>query len=111
MTAARIREAAKVLRDAAEGASDGPWGSARDPSMGHVVEATDMWICEVGNQEGDHENATYIALMQPSVALALADWLDAMAGFVESGNEIPGMRGRGLTEALALADTILGGKT
>lgn len=40
--------------------------------------------------------------------LAMAAWLAVMALYVDSGNDVPGMRGRGLTEALALADAILG---
>lgn len=38
---------------------------------------------------------------------AVADWLEWMADRAASGNEIPGMRGNGLAQALVVADVVM----
>lgn len=44
-----------------------------------------------------------LMLRAPGAALALADWLDWMAGRSQSSNGIDAMRGRGLEQALSFA--------
>lgn len=64
MTAARLREAAKVLRDV----------------VGKLTTDTDRWdeAFPAGNVYGDH--STYERLIvHPGVGLALTDWLDQAA--------------------------------
>jgi len=114
MSAERLRAAATLLRERAEGATEGNRRVTHDPLGTHVetdLDAMGRVVFGSSHDRGPERvegDAAYIALMAPPVALALADWLDAMAVFVDSGNDVPGMRGRGLTEALAVADAILG---
>ncbi|TSD68098.1 hypothetical protein [Aeromicrobium piscarium] len=81
MSADRLREAARVLREVVSASSDGRWvvskGSPSDyeasialPDQPDDVfgDVADVWMAE---------DATYIATMSPPVALAVADWLDA----------------------------------
>lgn len=87
MSADKLRQAAKVLRERAESATPGPWEAYRrnhplygpifglhniDPVAdlidGDVVESQDVAAGDVD----------YIATMHPGVGLALADWLDTV---------------------------------
>ena len=110
MSADRLREAAALLRERAGEATPGQWeaveGDYRDdwPIRG----AGGGYLCtspDDGVRGGhDEEDAHYIVMMHPPVALALADWLDA-----EAATATP----RGLDPhvgpaALAVADEILG---
>ena len=100
MSADRLREAAKVLREQAEAATPGPWRSVQGASG-------DLWWVELPNTADvaldlHGENATYIATMHPGVGLALADWLDDLADH-DASDLMPMERG-----ALFLADLILG---
>lgn len=101
MSAARLREAARVLRERAEAATPGPWEMFRDPIGIHV---------ESGGERGLIADAVYIATMHPGVGLALADWLDTAANNAERNGWMAGyteaMRG---TSAVRIADLILGG--
>lgn len=130
MSAARIREAAKVLRDAAENATPGPWtwvdryaAEMCGADGAHVLYANSYEDQE--DVQASESDAAYIALMSPPVALVLADWLDAEAEAAADRDAhwarqirdcpdcfSPG-DGEGQVElwhkpALALADTILG---
>lgn len=107
MTTARIREASKVLRDAAESATPGPWTTPAGDEYLNWSDVTDdgepgrrLIICENAGSD-----ATYIALMAPPVALALADWLDSTARRVDERYAA----NREVGPALTLADAILGG--
>lgn len=115
MSAARIREAAKVLRDAAESATPGPW--VVDYAEDVVSTATEQhpWIAHPYKHSETEANAAYIALMAPPVALALADWLDDIEVLWSSAESMHDADGDPLTfgesidsHALALANTILG---
>lgn len=93
-TAQELREAAKLIREQAEAATKGPWqhmclgsegclvlrasGTVRDRGRGRVA--------RFGQKEwkADHADADFVAGMHPGVALALADWLDNMAGRSEA---------------------------
>ena len=92
MSADRLREAAKVLRERAEAATPGPWQHGEDwaaisADSDSVVHAYYQRPCEAcGNDIYDEASvavsvmdAAYIATMHPGVGLALADWLDAEA--------------------------------
>lgn len=116
MSAARLREAAKVLRERAEAATPGPWEAdggeisqhwSRPEPWQHVAsgEVDCMAYCYGGSARGidRDEDAAYIAMMHPPVALILADWLDDTAGEVES-------HATWSEHALAVADAILGGQ-
>lgn len=85
MSADRLREAAKVLRERAQNTPAGPWffseGTHGDPSGGPtyvsvVSKDSGHPVC-MGNYDGhDGHAAVYIATMHPGVGVALADWLD-----------------------------------
>lgn len=105
MSAARLRGAAKVLRERAKEARAGKWTTTgaevlAERTWGYATVATTR-----GNSatvEGDVSNALFIATMHPGVALALADWLDDAAIYVEEAAD-------GFDEhALNVADQILG---
>lgn len=71
MSADLLRRAAAKLRAAAIEAAPPPWVAHPDglvwpPRMGDPVSGST-----------DQEDADYIALVHPPVALALADWLDS----------------------------------
>lgn len=105
MSAARLREAAKVLRERAEAAMPGPWFLDRDGAAGVYTEpdptptSKDIaWSHSLGVE-------AYIAMMHPPVALALADWLDAEA---QGQGHDAGCPSTCL--ATRVADAILGGE-
>lgn len=98
MSAELLRRAAKVLRDAGEAATPGPWehvdyqGNTDGPPVtfmgcGSVVTlAENVMFGDIAAPNGDLyprsgysplEDMRYIALMSPPVALALADLLEA----------------------------------
>jgi hypothetical protein len=119
MTAARLRLAASKLRESAEAATPGPWErfEARGGRSGVLelhgvrsvpIEATGEFDPEI-SQSIDASDATYIALMSPAVALALADWLDheveVMEHYALAGKKFA--EGR-LLRSRAVADAILG---
>ena len=119
MSAERLREAAKVLRQRA-GAATPPADPQPGGWMGSSVDGT-TWLFGGPAEHGyrtttimhtdescdecygpDGDDMDYIATMHPGVALALADWLDDTAGEVES-------YATWSEHALAVADAILGG--
>lgn len=71
MSAELLRRAAAKLRTYAPHATRGPWTPADDGLV---------WSELIGDPVSgsvELEDAEYIALMHPPVALALAEWLDA----------------------------------
>ena len=110
MSAAVLREAAALMRERAEAATAGPWrvgaegseGSRVNPKTGDKREDS-HWIASVNGrvQPEDGYNATHIASWHPAVALAVADWLEDEAEWVEAGSAADG-------PALVLATTYLG---
>lgn len=117
MSADRLREAARVLRERAQAATSGPWeaSTSTNPTyvaqVGHLAERDPSYIaaCGPASVGGDHA-ASYIATVHPGVGLALADWLDTAANNAERNGWMAGyteaMRG---TSAVRIADLILGG--
>lgn len=88
MSAQRLRDAAKVLRERAEAATPGPWrameydnypgdegvallGSASTVTGSHMI-----GYFHVGEQAQMEADGAIAATMHPGVALVLADWLD-----------------------------------
>ncbi len=79
MSADLLRRAATKLRDNAGKASKAPWALSEDglvwpDCMGDPVSGS-----------AEVENAYYIEMMHPPVAVALAGWLDAQAAIEEYG--------------------------
>lgn len=127
MSAERLREAAKVLRERAGAATPGPWSfggagvadaEGRIPiaitSPDHFAYGDGGWSTKPDFMAGIRQNAgngTWVATMHPGVGLALADLLGAtaraarLAGVAAKHPEALSIRGK----ALAVADAILGG--
>lgn len=86
-TSDTLRRAEARLREVAEGATTKSWEPSHwEPSATRPIDCYDVWT-----DEGDtvaigmyHADATYIALMDPLVGLALADWLREEAGDLEA---------------------------
>lgn len=78
---ARIRRAAALMRERAEGATSGPWGVATTTEMGYAIHRGEHDTVALF---ADRPNAAHIASWHPLVALAVADWLDAEAESHES---------------------------
>ena len=121
MSAQRLRDAAKVLRENAATATVGVWSV--------VDEGTDDWphLAVYGGPNLQDEvtgggltesDAQYIAIMHPGVGLALADWLDLVAAWTDEGlGLVPPDINIGDAwadidgQALVLADLILGAES
>ena len=107
MSADRLREAAKVLRERATAATPGPWQGRDGASWaaqvcvldgdGHPVAATSM----TESVPSALSDATYIATMHPGVGLALAEWLNQAALHTDEPNPLT-------NRAVQIADLILG---
>ena len=92
MSAELLREAAALMRQRAEAATEGPWSltyisEAAVPSQ-HAVDRHYVMGCFDGNPKNPTgpaamcefpADADYIASWHPAVALAVADWLDNAA--------------------------------
>ena len=91
-----LRAAAKLMRERASVATSGPWttteahgrdiadegwSDVRVRALGRDVAVTYMTNILEGDPHED--NAPFIASMSPSVALAVADWLDNEAAATE----------------------------
>lgn len=105
--AERLRAAATRLREVAGDATPGPWD--------HVVGASEdhAWVerrhTETVVTTRDIGTSAYIAMMHPPVALALADWLDDEAGFIDAIKaHADGDPSVLAPHALAVADAVLG---
>lgn len=107
MSADRLREAARVLREDATAATRGAPGPWRT-----WITSDRKWTIVDSNSHGniaparcvDDDVAAYIATMHPGVGLALADWLDNLVG---QHGAVEGTTLRDDHPALALADLIL----
>ena len=95
--AAELREAARLMRKRAEEATPGPWHALKsgDGQECYVISrdygqvATGMHdepdAAEFVLIERDQRDADHIASMNPLVAFALADWLEAEADRAATG--------------------------
>ncbi len=104
----RLREAAKVLRERAEAAPPGPWGTQAGtsglPADGPTTYTLTAPTGDIATGEYDRHDGCaldYAATMHPGVGLALADLLDGLAD-----DEPWDFRH---DEALAIANLVLGG--
>ena len=97
--AEELRHAAKLLRERAGASDPGPWTVVPPAKFGELtlVQGADWAVARSHGNE-----AAYIALMHPGVALALAGWLDQTATDEEYGEVT------GFDEALAVARAVLG---
>lgn len=80
MSAELLREAAALMREraeAAEGCRPSPWSDG-DGACIRCADGT-----RIGNWIIGAEERAHIASWHPSVALAVADWLDSEAGVVD----------------------------
>lgn len=107
MSADRLREAARVLRERAEAATPGPWCDEYSGRTGPVVMDAESrnaldHVAKCSHFRG-RIDAAYIATMHPGVGLALADWLDYAAA------TLPACDCQWPHEPFAVADLILGG--
>lgn len=84
MSADILRQAAGLMRERAAAATHGPWG--RD-------EIGDVWMEEADGQpvlvsrRSTDDDAAHIASWHPTVALAVADWLDRLHVFITDFSE------------------------
>lgn len=86
---AQLRAAASLMRARANSATDGPWTAMVLGSEGYLVLKASATVRDRGRHrvgsfglkdwDGDKADAEYVASMDPLVALAVADWLDATA--------------------------------
>jgi hypothetical protein len=78
-----LRAAAHLIRRHADGVTPGSWKSEASLRYGHRVGAANnsAWVARTGehDEENSARDADWIALMQPSIGLSLADWLEAEA--------------------------------
>jgi hypothetical protein len=105
MTADLLRRAAAKLREHAAATTFGAEGWVVDLKDSEVTTNDGgMMIADTMELAGGRPDASYIALMHPPVALALADWLDDAA----DRTGIPEYPSYGLPEkAMAVARAVL----
>lgn len=95
MSAQRLRDAARVLRERGEMATPGPWRASVLDGVEHDDGSSGYrGGIYPGTMSGpppifvtnciDKRDADFIAAMHPGVALALADWLEAEAAVQDS---------------------------
>lgn len=83
MSADLLRRAAVKLREHATAASFGTAGWVVDPRDGDVTTVDGGWmVADTMELNAERPDASYIALMHPPVALALADHLDERAAAI-----------------------------
>ncbi len=119
----RLRAAATLLRERAEGAGEYPCADWTQQAVRHIARNCEIecnhnvwddekseWIersCPSLNGFWDrYQTGPFISMMSPPVALALAEWLDATTTYLQPGLSIED--DLCLKHALALADAILG---
>jgi hypothetical protein len=82
------RRAAALMRERAEAARDVTGASDWFAMLGGELHAGDYWVKSSGGRVclgAAEEEAEHIASWRPAVALAVADWLDEVAGWREEG--------------------------
>jgi hypothetical protein len=81
VSATKLRQAATILRQRAKSATFSPWEYEGGPDGDGLVWANRLGDPVSGSTEPD--DATYIALMDPSLGLLIADCLDAEARMLD----------------------------
>lgn len=93
MSADVLRRAAALMRERAEAATPGPWERVTHPRFGPQGAVRtpngDLNISAYTEPYRSSEDALHIASWHPTVALAVADWLDHEAGYVEAHQASP----------------------
>lgn len=121
MSAARLREAANLMRERAQAATPGRWGVfgmtvlASTDGTSNVDTAVEVAQALTVDDAGRPRtwDADHIRSWHPAVALAVADWLDAEVEGIEFALSI-GMTEQQIADsnmgssALAVADAYLG---
>lgn len=83
MSAEVLREAARLMRERAAGAT--AFTDAKTGSPLAWIQGLDGWVFDHGAAQiacaMTSENSEHIASWHPAVALAVADWLDAVSEF------------------------------
>ena len=115
-----LRRAAEVLRERAGVATPGPWepyvlGSegydVRGPQTSipgrRIARSTRVARCGYEEWEVDKANAAYIATVDPTVGLALADWLERFTISTAEDPETAALFSGEVEDALAVARAIL----
>lgn len=122
MSADVLRAAATTLREAAEGATQGPWVVASSRA-GNLIEAVRDTVLDTDDVRcGSYclggsstvsladSDATYIALANPVFGLEVADWLESEAKIHEASIRFSAPADHHISErALAVARSIVGG--
>lgn len=109
--AERLREAATRLREVAGDATPGPWFLDKGGDTGVYTAPRPSPASQDIAWSHSPDVEAYIAAMHPPVALALADWLDAEAGFMDRlGEHTSDPAVLTPTASLAVADAVLGGE-
>lgn len=129
--AEELREAARLMQERAEAATEGPWDAMVLGSEGYLVLRSNGTVRDRGRHrvgrfglkdwDSDKADAEYVASMHPLVALAVADWLDSAAGRYDEiaagpygpagAAFVAGDAGGDTDPAVAVARTYLGGET
>jgi hypothetical protein len=106
--AAKLRDAAALLRKRANASDPGPWTVVPSEKPGELtlIQGADWAVARAGSGE-----APYIALMSPVVGQALADWLDVKAANLECVAAGTMCRDHDYGYALKIARAILGEET
>lgn len=110
-----LRHAAFHMRDRAFAATPGPWLARRSGVVGVEQPAEigghmlfESWQCDDGNHaDKRREDAEHIASWHPSVALAVADWLEHCAEVTENKEVSFGLRVAINSHALIVARAYL----
>lgn len=79
MSAEVLRRAASLMRERAEAARAGRWFQEGDEVRANWTLVRQVATCHGSIDIGNVANAAHIASWHPAVALAVADWLDAVA--------------------------------
>lgn len=120
MSAERLREAARLMRERAKVGDPlgypSPWASTPDPS---AIDGRHEVLChEDGSglvaDDIDAAVAEHIASWHPDVGVVVADWLDAMGALAPPDPHHEGERCEtceNVRLALAVADAYLGGSS
>jgi hypothetical protein len=95
MSSEELRQAAGLMRERAEAASAGPWerfGMAGVAGKEWEIVDERRVECECGEPVAllgcaTNQNAEHIASWHPAVALAVANWLDGVALFMEAKDD------------------------
>ena len=104
MSAERLREAARLIRERAQAATPGPWHTINQYVWRDGADQCPGESPVVRDGVETEADAEHIASWHPVVALAVADLLDALAGEPVLYEDNPVVR-----KALAVADAYLGG--